>query len=162
MLASMPEKVTDTLTYALSVALAAAVIAFAAYKVIKLNAMEDPPANLGLNFPPAKRKFIIDQTLAGSDPIITQSVTPAVPLRSAVPEQVRTTAGPVRAYELLAVVDGVAFLEIDIARGKTLVPVSVGTVLPGGLRVESIEQRKGRWVLVAGKLAIEQRETAPQ
>lgn len=158
----MPEKVTDTLTYVLSVALAAAVIAFAAYKVIKLNAMEDPPANLGLNFPPAKRKFIIDQAVAGADPLITQSVTPALPLRSAVPEPARPLAGPVRAYELLAVVDGVAFVEIDVARGKTLVPVSVGTVLPGGLRVETIEQRKGRWVLVAGKLEIEQSQDTPQ
>jgi hypothetical protein len=162
MLASMPEKVTDTLTYVLSVALAAAVIAFAAYKVIKLNAMDDPPANLGLNFPPAKRKFIIDQTFAGADPIITQSVTPAAPLRPDVTDVGGVSRGPVRSYALLAVVDGVAFVEIDVARGKTLVPVSVGTVLPGGLRVEAIKQRKGRWILVAGKLEIEERETAPQ
>ena len=162
MLATMPEKVTDTLTYVLSVALAAAVIAFAAYKVIKLNAMDDPPANLGLNFPPPKRKFIIDQTLAGADPITTQSVTPVVPLRPALSDAARAAGGPVRAYELLAVVDGVAFVEIDVARGKTLVPVSVGTVLPGGLRVETIEQRNGRWVLVAGKIEIEERQAAPQ
>lgn len=152
----MPERVTDTLTYVLSLALAAAVIAFAAYKVIKLNAMEDPPANLGLNFPPAKRKFIIDQSSAGSDPIITQSVTPASPRAAAAPESTRPSGGTVRAYEFLAVVDGVAFVEIDVARGKTLVPVTVGTVLPGGLRIETIEQRNGRWVLVAGNLQIEQ------
>lgn len=158
----MPEKVTDTLTYVLSVALAAAVIAFAAYKVVRLNAMDDPPANLGLNFPPPKRKFIIDQGFAVTDPIITQSVTPAVPLRPTVPDVTRSGGGPVRAYELLAVVDGVAFVEIDVARGKTLVPVSVGTVLPGGLKVEAIEQRRGRWVLVAGKLEIAERDGAPQ
>ena len=156
------EKATDRLTYVFSVALAAAVIAFAAYKVIKLNAMEDPPANLGLNFPPAKRKFIIDQSVAGSDPIITQSVTPALPVEPAALAPARSVGGPVRAYELLAVVDGVAFVEIDVARGKTLVPVSVGTVLPGGLKVESIERRKGRWVLVAGKLQLEQPEGTPQ
>jgi hypothetical protein len=144
----------------LSVALAAAVIAFAAYKVIKLNAMDDPPANLGLNFPPAKRKFIIDQSSAGSDPIITQSFTPALPQRPAGPAQ--SLGGPVRAYQLLAVVDGVAFVEMDVARGKTLVPVTVGTVLPGGLRIETIEQRNGRWVLIAGKLQIEQSAAAPQ
>ena len=67
-----------------------------------------------------------------------------------------------RAYELLAVVDGVAFVEIDVARGKTLVPVTVGTVLPGGLRIESIEQRNGRWVLVAGPLRLEQAESPVQ
>ena len=74
----MPEKLTDALTYVLSVALAAAVIAFAAYKVIKLNGMEDPPANMGLNFPPPKRKIIIDQTPSDADPIITQTITPAL------------------------------------------------------------------------------------
>ena len=60
----MPERFTDTLTYVLSVALAAGVIAFASYKVIKLNGMENPPANLGLNFPAPKRKIIIDECTA--------------------------------------------------------------------------------------------------
>lgn len=157
----MLEKVTDTLTYVLSVALAATVITFAAYKVIKLNAMDDPPANLGLNFPPPKRKVIIDQSFAEADPIITRSVSPAAPVQPSVAGPARP-GEPVRAYALLAVVDGVAFVEIDVARGKTLVPVSVGTVLPGGLKVETIEQRQGRWVLVAGKLEITERAAAPQ
>jgi hypothetical protein len=60
------------------------------------------------------------------------------------------------------VVDGVAFLEIDVARGKTLLPVSVGTVLPGGLRIEAIEQRDGRWVLVAGPVRLEKTERPVQ
>ena len=50
----MADKFTDILTYALSFALAAGVIAFAAYKVVALNGMENPPANLGLNFPAAQ------------------------------------------------------------------------------------------------------------
>lgn len=153
----MRERFSDTLTYVLSVALAAGVIAFASYKVIKLNGMENPPPNMGLNFPEPKRRIIIDE-LAGADPIITQTVTPSSLSndRDALPE------GPVRSYELLAVVDGVAFLEMDVARGKTLVPVSVGTVLPGGFRIESIERREGRWVLVAGPLRVEQVESLPQ
>jgi hypothetical protein len=68
----------------------------------------------------------------------------------------------VRSYELLAVVDGVAFVEIDLARGKTLVPVSVGSVLPGGLLIESIVERNGRWVLVAGPLRLERVESPVQ
>jgi hypothetical protein len=160
----MPEKFSDALTYVLSVALAAAVIAFAAYKVIKLNGMEDPPANMGLNFPPAKRKMIIDQQAADADPIITRTVTPALTTaqRPSAPDGRRALAGPVRSYELLAVVDGIAFVEIDVARGKTLVPVTVGTVLPGGLLIESIEKRNGRWVLVAGPLRLERLESPVQ
>jgi hypothetical protein len=155
----MPEKFTDTLTYVLSVALAAGVIAFAAYKVIRLNGMEDPPANMGLNFPPPRRRIIIDQA-AGADPIITQTVAPVL-----TPERRPAAAagpGPVRSFELLAVVDGVAFVEIDVARGKTLLPVSVGTVLPGGLRIDAIVRRNGRWVLEAGPLRIEEARTPLQ
>jgi hypothetical protein len=159
----MPERFSDALTYVLSVALAATVIAFAAYKVIKLNGMEDPPANMGLNFPAAKRKIIIDHSVV-ADPIITRTVTPALttPEPSAAPDLPVAITGPVRSYELLAVVDGIAFLEMEVARGKTLVPVSVGTVLPGGLRIESIEKRNGRWVLVAGPVRLEQAERPVQ
>jgi hypothetical protein len=148
----------------LSLALAATVFAFAAYKVIKLNGLEDPPANLGLNFPPAKRKIIIDQSAPAADPIITQTITPVptTPDRHEMPEGGAAAGGPVRSYELLAVVDGVAFVEIDVVRGKTLIPVTVGAVLPGGLRIESIEQRNGRWVLVAGPLRLEEVEIPDQ
>jgi hypothetical protein len=156
----MPERFTDALTYVLSVALAAGVIAFASYKVIRLNGMEDPPANMGLNFPPPKRRMIIDQSAADADPIITRTITPSLTTaqRPSAPEGGRALAGPVRSYELLAVVDGVAFVEIDVARGKTLIPVTVGSVLPGGLLIESIVERNGRWVLVAGPLRLERAE----
>lgn len=160
----MPERLSDAITYALSVALAAVVIAFAAYKVIKLNGMEDPPANMGLSFPPPKRQIIIDHSGEGADPIVTRTVTPmpVPPERPAATRSGAVPSGPVRSYELLAVVDGVAFLEIDVVRGKTLVPVTVGTVLPGGLRIESIERHDGRWVLVAGRLRLEQTDGAVQ
>jgi hypothetical protein len=160
----MPERITDTLTYVLSVALAVGVIAFASYKVIRLNGMENPPANMGLNFPPAKRRMIIDQPPAESDPIITRTITPALTTasRPSEPGGGRALAGPVRSYELLAVVDGIAFVEIDVARGKTLIPVTVGSVLPGGLLIESIVKRNGRWVLVAGPLRLERLESPVQ
>ena len=159
----MPERIADTLAYVLSVALAAAVIAFAAYKVIKLNSMENPPANMGLNFQPPKRKVIIDQTVA-ADPIVTRTLTPVLssPARATAPAAGAGVTDAIQSYELLAVVDGVAFLEIDVARGKTLLPVSVGTVLPGGLRIEAIEQRDGRWVLVAGPVRLEKTERPVQ
>jgi hypothetical protein len=159
----MPERFTDTLTYLLSVAFAAGVIVFASYKVIKLNGMEDPPPNMGLNFPEPRRKFILDET-AVADPIMTQTLTPAeAPEQQPLPRQQQAApTGPVRSYELLAVVDGIAFVEIDLARGKTLVPVSVGTVLPGGLEIESITRQNGRWILLAGPLRLEQVNRLPQ
>jgi hypothetical protein len=68
----------------------------------------------------------------------------------------------VRSYALLAVIDGVAFVEFDLARGRTLVPVTVGTLLPGGIRIESIEKHNGRWVLVAGGMRLEEVESPAQ
>jgi hypothetical protein len=57
-------------------------------------------------------------------------------------------------YRLLTVVDSVAFVEVNLAAGTVLVPVTVGTRLPGGYRVESIMRQNGRWVLVAGSLML--------
>lgn len=151
----MPEKFTDILTYALSLALAASVIAFAAYKVVKLNGMENPPANLGLNFPAAKRKVIMQDGVG--DPLTTQSLGPARPSRS----RSDVVDGPYD-YELLAVVDGVAFVAVDGDAGRTLVPVAVGSTLPGGLTVSAIRRRDGRWWLAAGTLMLEQSLPAPQ
>ena len=160
----MPEKLTDALTYVLSVALAAGVIAFAAYKVIKLNGMEDPPVNMGLNFPPMKPRVIMDEAPLAADPIITRTLGP-VQSRDNPPASSDRAAPlplPSAPLELLAVVDGVAFVEIDVARGKTLLPVTVGTVLPGGMRIEAIERRGSRWVLIAGPLRLEAVDTPVQ
>ena len=142
----MPDKFTDVITYVLSFALAASVIAFAAYKVVALNGMENPPANLGLNFPAAKRKVIMDGPPA--DPLTTQSL-PASASRAAVRDE------SLHAYELVAVMDGVAFVAVDGGAGKTLVPVAVGSQLPGGLMVTAITRRDGRWSLAAGNLTLE-------
>lgn len=142
----MPDKFTDVITYVLSFTFAAAVIAFAAYKVVALNGMENPPANLGLNFPAAKRKVIMDGPAA--DPLTTQSLPPSAS-RGTAPDD------DLHAYELVAVIDGVAFVAVDAGAGKTLVPVAVGSQLPGGLMVTAITRRGGRWSLVAGNLTLE-------
>jgi hypothetical protein len=150
----MAEKFTDILTYVLSVALAAGVITFAAYKVIKLNGMENPPANMGLNFPPLKRRVIIDEAV-DADPITTQSLgTSEAPVRRMTPGRSRHQGAAAFSYRLLTVVDSVAFVEVNLAAGTVLVPVTVGTRLPGGYRVESIMRQNGRWVLVAGSLML--------
>lgn len=149
----MADKFTDVVTYVLSLTFAGAVLAFAAYKVVALNGMENPPANLGLNFPAAKRKVIMDSPPA--DPLTTQSLPGAA---SAGPSR----AGGLQRYELVTVVDGVAFVAVDAGAGKTLVPVAVGSQLPGGLAVTDIRRRGGRWSLVAGNLTLEQAAPAGQ
>ena len=147
---AMAEKFTDIITYVLSLALAAGVIAFAAYKVVALNGMDNPPANLGLNFPAPKRKVIMEGP-SPADPLTTQSLGPAASTAPAGAEN-----GDLRAYELLTVLDGVAFVAVNGDNGKTLVPVTVGSKLPGGPVVSAIRQQAGRWLLVAGDLRLEQ------
>ena len=55
-----------------------------------------------------------------------------------------------------------AFVEVGFSERKALMPATVGTVLPGGLRVQAIERRNGRWVLVAGKFTFEQAKRPAQ
>ena len=151
----MADKFADIITYVLSLTLAAGVIAFAAYKVAALNGMENPPANLGLNFPAPKRKVIMDASPA--DPLTTQALPRAGRATAA-----RQGDGALGVYELLTVVDGVAFVAIDGDQGKTLVPVIVGSTLPGGLTVTDLRRRGGRWSLVAGNLTLEQVQAPAQ
>jgi hypothetical protein len=158
----MPERLSDILTYVLSVALAVAVLVFAATKIIALHGMENPPANMGLNFPPLQKRSLVIDGPGIADPITTRSLgtglrTRISPSQDQRDRQAAEIAG--KRYELLTVIDGVAFVTVDSpnsAEEKTLVPVSVGTKLPGGLRVDVITQRDGRWSLVAGDLVLEQ------
>jgi hypothetical protein len=153
-------KVTDALTYCFAVSLAAGCIAFAGYKVIKLRGMENPPADMGLNFPPSKRKIITDDAVL-VDPLTTgttgrESASRDEPGRVLQPY---TAEAPIREYRLLTVIDGVAFVEVLTLRGKEIMPMSVGARLPGAGRVERIGMDDGRWSLVAGdvKLKAERR-----
>ena len=151
-------KFTDFLTYTLSLSLAVGCIAFASYKVTKLRMMENPPADLGLNFPAPRRKLITDIAVE-VDPMSTQSVSP-VPDNVRLPErpvQPYTSEAPVESYRLLTVIDGVAFVEIKTFRGTEIVPVAKGGRLPGAGTVETLERSDGRWTMVAGdvKLASE-------
>lgn len=147
-------KPSDILTYVLAIALAAGCLAFAGYKVFKLGAMENPPVDIGLNFPPPKRKLITDASVL-VDPVTTQSVDAAAsapPPGS--PVQPYTKEAPVESYRLLTVIDGVAFVELKTFRGTDIVPVSEGARLPGAGRVISIVRHDGRWQLTAGDVSI--------
>lgn len=148
-------KLSDILTYVLSVALAVGSVAFASYKVIALNRMENPPVNLGLNFPPPKRKIITDEG-AAADPLITQTITSGDGNAASVvrPVQPYSSEAPVESYRLLTVIDGVAFVELKTFRGKEIVPVSQGARLPGAGPVSRIERAGRSWVLTAGEVRL--------
>ena len=161
----MPERLSDILTYVLSSALALGVLVFAATKIIVLHGMENPPANMGLNFPPLERRSMVSAGPGSSDPITTRSLGPGLRTRAGHPQEASDRGATMVAgkrYELLTVIDGVAFVTIDSVEEKTLVPVTVGTRLPGSLRVEAITLRDGRWSLKAGELVLEQSLAADQ
>ena len=151
----MTPRTTDALAYALAVGLAAGCIVFAGYKVVVLRSMENPPADLGLNFPPPKRKVITDDAVV-IDPLTTQSTAPiaAVPGRPLRVVQPYAAEAPIQDYRLLTVIDGVAFVEVLTLRGKEIRPISVGTRLPGAGPVERIARSNGRWTLVAGDVTL--------
>ena len=148
-------KITDALTYLFAVSLAATCIAFAGYKVIKLQGMENPPANMGLNFPPPKRKMITDDSIL-VDPLTTGSTAGdslSAEEGARILQPYRPEA-PIQEYRLLAVIDGVGFVEVLTLRGKEILPVIAGARLPGAGEVESIGVVDGRWTLVAGDVTL--------
>lgn len=155
-------RLTDLLTQALALGLAAACLFLAGYKVIALRNMENPPADMGLNFPEPKRKVITDDTIL-ADPMPTNAVT-RVGVDAVAGARVLQPYGseaPIQDYRLLTVIDGVAFVEVLTLRGKQVMPLALGARLPGAGSVTQIEKRQGRWVLLAGEVKLVQ-EKPPQ
>lgn len=151
----MTPKITDVFAYALTVSLAAVCIAFAGYKVVKLRSMENPPADMGLNFPPPKRKLTTDDAVQ-VDSLTTQSTSAGTEARAGGfrAAQPYSAEFPVQDYRLMTVIDGIAFVEIVTLNGKGIRPVSVGGKLPGAGPVEQIERVGGRWTLTAGNVRL--------
>jgi hypothetical protein len=137
---------TDIAAKALSVAFAAGCSLFAGYMILRLQHMENPPADLGLNFP--EKSLRIDPQPVLVDPMPTKSITPAsserVPAFAPLVQPYRAET-PVLGYRLLSVFDGIAFIEVTDLKGPRLQPVSVGSELQGAGEVEAIEQVAGRW-----------------
>ena len=149
-------KATDLLTYILAVGLAASCIAFAGYKVVILQAMENPPPDMGLNFPAPKRKVITDDTIQ-VDSLITGSTGASGDSqahRRGRVLQPYTAEPPIQDYRLLTVIDGVAFVELRTLRGKDILPLIAGARLPGAGQVERVERVEGRWTLTAGDVTL--------
>lgn len=142
----------DILANVLSFGLAASCTVFAGYMIIRLNGMENPPADMGLNFPPAKKKIIIDDSIL-VDPVTTGTADaldePAA--RPGRPLQPYTSKSPVMGHRLLAVVDGIAFVEITRVTGKEIAALSTGSELPGAGSILAITRKGSRWELLAGE-----------
>jgi hypothetical protein len=151
----MTPRMTDALTYALAASLAAGCLVFAGYKVVSLGAIENPPADMGLNFPPGKRKVITDDAVR-VDSMTTQSTAPATDSQTPSGRLVQPWAAdaPVQNTLLLTVIDGVAFVEVETFKGKDIRPIGVGTRLPGAGIVDRIEKINGHWTLIAGEVKL--------
>jgi hypothetical protein len=151
------ETMGDIVTYMVAVALAAGSIGFAGYKVFKLRGMENPPADLGLSFPPPKRKIITDHGV-DIDKLTTNSTDPAgggvAPEEGQIRQPYSADFTPVESYKLLTVVDGVAFVELTTFRGTEIVPVTKGAKLRGAGIVDAIAKDGGRWTLAAGDVRL--------
>lgn len=148
-------RLTDILTHVASVCLAVVCLVFAGYKVIKLRQMENPPADMGLNFPPPKRKIITDESIE-VDSLTTGTISG--------PQTATRTQGrivqpyareaPVQDYRLVTVIQGVAFVELQSLRGKKVVPLVPGAWLSGAGQVERVSLIDGRWTLIAGSVRL--------
>lgn len=147
---------SDVMVTILSLMLAGWCAYFAGSKIYNLQSMENPPADLGLNFPKPKRKPTIAPRAVLVDPLITGSIDPfrsgaATP---AEPAQPYRSDSPVLGYRLLAVIDGLAFVEVTTATGRNIAPFGRGSLLPGAGRIRNIEKINGRWQLAAGSITL--------
>lgn len=128
---------------------------FAGYKVMKLRGIENPPADMGLNFPPPRRKIITDDSIL-VDSLTTGSIGPATEQAAPPPRPLQPYSAetPLRDFRLIQVINGMAFVEVHTLRGKEIRPLTEGTVLPGAGTVTRIFRDNGRWTLVAGETTL--------
>ena len=122
---------------------------------MKLNGMENPPADMGLNFPPPKRKIITDEPVL-VDSLTTGSFDPSVDNNASRPLQPYAADAPIQDYRLLKVMNGLAYVEIETLRGKDIKLLSEGSFLPGAGTVQQIFRLNGQWTLIAGDVTLRQ------
>lgn len=142
---------TDIAAKTVSVAFACGCSLFAGYMILRLQHMENPPADLGLNFPDKSLRIEPQPVLV--DPMPTRSISSAPAPQFAIDRpaaQPYVAETPVLNYRLLSVFDGIAFIELTDLKGTRLQPVSVGSELRGAGQVEAIEKVAGRWQVQAG------------
>ena len=152
---SATSRVTDLITQLAALCLALICLAFAGYKVMKLNGMENPPADMGLNFPPPKRKIIMDEPVL-VDSLTTGSFDPSADNTASRPLQAYATDTPIQDYRLLKVTNGLAYVEMETLRGRDIQLLAEGSFLPGAGTVQRIVRIDGRLTLIAGDVTLQQ------
>ena len=146
-------KLSDYALNALAFVLAGGCTFFAGYMILRLQGMENPPADMGTFFPPSKKNIITDDAVP-VDPGITNSIDRPGEAGSGRILQPYTRNSPVLGRRLLAVIDGVAFVEVTRVTGREIVALGVGSDLPEAGAVERIDMNDGRWRLVAGDVTL--------
>lgn len=148
-------RTSDFITQLAALCLALACLVFAGYKVIMLKGMDNPPPDMGLNFPPLKRKIITDEPIL-VDRMTTGSIDASAEDKAGRPRQPYTSDVPIQDYRLLKVMNGLAFVEVQTLRGKEIMLLAKGTILPGAGAVQQIARINGRWTLTAGDVTLQQ------
>ena len=129
---------------------------FAGYMILRLQGMENPPADMGLNFPPAKKKMITDQPVE-ADPQVTNSIDRDTGATGGTAVQPYTRQSPVLERHLLAVADGIAVVRVVRADRTEILPLGIGAELPGAGTIRRIERSSGGWRVVADDAVLELR-----
>jgi hypothetical protein len=152
MIPSSRGRTTDLLLNFAAAGLAFTCAFFAGLMILRLEHMDNPPADLGLNFTVMDRKQQ-SLSLREADPEITGAIDR--PFSPRLAHGAAADNGPkVTDFRLLSVVDGVAFVEIANPDGKEVWPVGEGAVLPGAGRVLKIERDQNRWQVTASHFTI--------
>jgi|GEM_PF-3496415 len=153
-------RASDIATVFISVALALSCAGFAAGMIFRLQGLKDPPADMGLNFPGAekKKKVIAPSPRAeAADPLITGAMDAAdIGGGDGPPVQPYRLEQPVLGYRLLAVVDGVAFVEVKMVARTEIKALPKGAELPGAGRIDDFIRTPQGWRLTAGSVTLDQ------
>lgn len=149
----MKRKVSDVLTTLLALVFAGSCASFAGYKIFILQGLENPAADMGLNFPPLPKKVITDEP-PRADFLTTGSIAGE---RTFDPLPVRGPRGqsPVLGYRLLTVIDSMALVRVNRMAGQEIIALAVGEHLPGAGTIMRIERKDGRWRLVANSVTLQ-------
>ncbi len=148
-------KLQDFAVNALAFVLAGSCGLFAGYMILRLQGMENPPADMGTNFPPAKKKMITDQPVE-VDPQVTNSIDTGVGAADGAVVQPYTRQSPVLERHLLMVADGIAVVRVVRADRTEILPLGLGAELPGAGTIRRIERGPGGWRVVADDAVLEQ------
>lgn len=147
-------KLLDLALNALAVVLAGGCSFFAGYMILRLQGMDNPPADMGVYFPPARTKVITDPPVE-VDPQTTGTIGGGAEQAGGPVAQPFTRNSPVLDRQLLTVIDGLAFVRLVRVDRTEVVALGRGAELPGAGTIRRIERSRDGWRLVADGTVLE-------